>query len=68
MVNNKVFGLFTTRKQVLKKRKQITLMGSRRDYGQSGMKMVKKEEKEILKMVKEIVHGPLGMKTVIRNF
>ena len=31
-------------------------------------KMVKKEEKEILKMVKETVHGPLGMKTVIRNF
>ena len=68
MANNKVFGLFTTRKQVLKKRKQITLMESRKGYGQSGMKMVKKEEKEILKMVKEIVHGPLGMKMVIRNF
>ena len=68
MVNNKVFGLFTTRKQVLKKRKQITLMESKKDYGQNGMKMVKKEEREILKMVKEIAHGPLGMKTEIRNF
>ena len=43
-------------------------MGYRKGYGQSGTKMVKKEEREILKMVKEIAHGPLGMKTGIRNF
>ena len=43
-------------------------MESKKDCGQNGMKMVKKEEKEILKMVKEIVYGLLGMKTVIRNF
>ena len=43
-------------------------MESKKDYGQNGIKMVKKEEKEILEMVKEIVHGLLGMKTVIRNF
>ena len=68
MVSNKAFGLFTTKKQVLKKKKQIILMESKKDCGQNGTKMVKKEEKEILKMVKETVHGPLGMKTEIRNF
>ena len=68
MVNNKVYGLFTTKKQVLKKRKQTTLMEFKKGYGQSGMKTVKKGEKEILKMVNEIVHGPLGIKTAIRNF
>ena len=52
----------------LKKKKQIILMESKKDCGQNGTKMVKKEEKEILKMVKETVHGPLGMKTEIRNF
>ena len=36
--------------------------------GQNGLKMAKKEEKEILKMGKEIALGIIGMKMGIKDF
>ena len=42
-------------------------MGSKKAYGPNGLKMVKKEEKEILKMVSVIAPGQHGIKMVIKN-
>ena len=51
-----------------KKKLQLLLMDSRKDFGLHGMKMELKSPKGSLVMVKEIAFGPLGTKMVTKNF
>ena len=43
-------------------------MGSKTDFGLSGLAMVQKSLKESLLMVSAIVFGPLGLIMVIKSF
>ncbi len=49
MANSKVCGQSIMKRLVLKKKRLTMWMGSKKAYGPNGLKMVKKEEKEILK-------------------
>jgi hypothetical protein len=68
MESSKDCGRFITKKPELKKRKLFMSTVFKMVCGQNGLKMAKKEEKEILKTGREIAPGILGMKMAITDF
>ena len=68
MESSKDCGRSILKKLELKKKKPFISMVFKKVCGQNGLKMAKKEEKEILKMGKEIALGILGMKMGIKDF